>query len=124
MRRIRSSIGRLFVALTLLLAVPLATRADEVTFEVRLEKGRAPVNMRLLRVRQGDVVKIRWRSDRLIVLHLHGYDVETKVEPGAVAEMTFTARATGRFSIEPHAPKRGGGHDHGAIVARIEVYPR
>jgi len=118
---------RLLLALTIVGAASLVTvsvRADEVTFDVNLEKGRAPANMRLIRVRQGDVVKLRWRSDRLIVLHLHGYDIETKVEPGAVAEMAFTASATGRFSIEPHTPKTGGGHDHGAVVVRIEVYPR
>ena len=102
----------------------VAAHADDVTFDVRLEHGRAPSNMRLIRVRQGDVVKLRWRSDRPIVLHLHGYDIETKVEPGAVAEMVFTARATGRFSIEPHTPKGGGGRDHEAVVVRIEVYPR
>ena len=118
---------RLLLALALLGAVSLpvlGARADEVTFDVRLEKGREPANMRLIRVRQGDVVKLRWRSDRPIALHLHGYDIETKVEPGAVAEMVFTARATGRFSIEPHTPKGGSGHDHGAVVVRIEVHPR
>jgi hypothetical protein len=117
---------RLLLALAILGAVSLpalGARADEVTFDVRLERGRAPANMRLIRVRQGDVVKLRWSSDRRIVLHLHGYDIETKVEPGTIAEMVFTARATGRFSIEPHTPKGGGGHDHGAVVVRIEVHP-
>ena len=122
-----TKVQRLLLALVFFSATSLTTigaRADEVTFDVNLENGRAPANMRLIRVRQGDVVKLRWRSDRPIALHLHGYDIETKVEPGAVAEMVFTARATGRFSIEPHLPKTGGGHDHGAVVVRIEVYPR
>jgi hypothetical protein len=58
------------------------------------------------------------------VLHLHGYDIETKVEPGAAAEMSFNARATGRFSVEEHKPKTGGGHTHEAPIVTIEVYPR
>jgi hypothetical protein len=97
----------------------------EVAFDLSIEKGRVPANMRLIRVRQGDAVKLRWTTDRPILLHLHGYDIEAKVEPGAVAEMAFTARATGRFPVEEHKPNAQGGHAHGeAPLARIEVYPR
>ena len=79
----------------------------------------------LMRVRQGDAVKLRWTTDRAIILHLHGYDIEAKVEPGAVTEMAFTARATGRFPIEEHRPNAKGGHSHAeAPLVRIEVYPR
>ena len=52
--------------------------------------------MRLIRVKQGDAVKLRWTTDRPIVLHLHGYDIETKVEPGAVAEMAFDGPRHGK----------------------------
>jgi hypothetical protein len=77
------------------------------------------------RGKQGDAVKLRWTADRPMVLHLHGYDIETKVEPGAVAEMAFAARATGRFPIEEHKPDAKGGHSHGeAPLVRIEVRPR
>jgi hypothetical protein len=97
----------------------------EVAFDLSIEKGRVAANMRLIRVRQGDAVKLRWTTDRPILLHLHGYDIEAKVEPGAVAEMAFTARATGRFPIEEHKPDARGGHSHGeAPLVRIEVYPR
>ena len=76
-------------------------------------------------VKQGDTVKLRWTSDRPIVLHLHGYDIERKVEPGAVSEMAFVARATGRFSVEEHKADAKGGHSHGeAALVRIEVLPR
>ena len=97
----------------------------QVTFEIKIEKGKVVPSMRLIRIRQGDAVKLRWTSDRLIVVHLHGYDIETKVEPGRIAEMAFTARATGRFPIEEHKPNVKGGHAHGeAPFARIEVHPR
>ena len=115
----------------LLMAVGLAStlaitgaNADDLTFELRIERGKVPANMRRIRVKQGDVVKLRWSSDRPTALHLHGYDIEAKVEPGKVAEMTFAARATGRFSVEEHKPQSSGGHTHGAVIVRIEVHPR
>ena len=102
-----------------------SAQAPEATFEIRIEKGRVPASMRLIRVRQGDAVKLRWTTDRPIALHLHGYDIEVKAEPGAVAEMVFTARATGRFPVEEHKSNAKGGHSHGeAPIVRIEVRPR
>jgi hypothetical protein len=115
-------------ALALLLAsagdVVVDARATELTFALRIEKGRVPANMRLIRVRQGDVVKLQWSTDRRLLVHLHGYDIEKEVTPGAVIDMTFTARATGRFTIEPHLAKAAsGGHAHGGVLVTIEVYP-
>jgi hypothetical protein len=101
-----------------------ATSAEELTFELSVERGRVPQAMRLVRVKQGDAVRLRWRSDRPLLLHLHGYDIETKIEPGAVAELAFTARATGRFPIHVHTPKQGGGHTHEAPLVQVEVLPR
>jgi hypothetical protein len=101
-----------------------ATSAEELTFELSVERGRVPQAMRLVRVKQGDAVRLRWRSDRPLLLHLHGYDIETKIEPGAVAELAFTARATGRFPIHVHTPSRGGGHTHEAPLVQVEVLPR
>ena len=102
-----------------------AAQPPETVFDLKLEKGRVAQSMRLIRVKQGDAVKLRWTTDRPIVLHLHGYDIEAKVEPGGSAEMAFTARATGRFPIEEHKPNAKGGQSHGeAPLVRIEVYPR
>jgi hypothetical protein len=100
----------------------VAARAAEATFELHIERGRVPESMQVIRVKQGDVVKLRWTTDRPIVLHLHGYDIEMKIEPGTVGVMDFVARATGRFPVEVH--DSAGGHSHGeAPLARIEVYP-
>ncbi|HEY6380911.1 MAG TPA: hypothetical protein VIY07_03810 [Pseudolabrys sp.] len=113
--------------LTLSLAAGLGitgAKAEELTFNLRIENGKLPVNMRLIRVRQGDVVKLRWSTNKQIELHLHGYDIERKVEPGVVAEMTFTARATGRFPVQEHQAQSGGGHTHGAPIVQVEVLPR
>jgi hypothetical protein len=113
------------IALLLMLGSTPAVYAAELTFDLKIQGGRLPQNMRLVRVKQGDAVTLRWTSDRLIVLHLHGYDIERRVEPGIVSEMAFVARATGRFSVEEHKPDAKGGHSHGeAALARIEVLPR
>jgi hypothetical protein len=98
--------------------------AGEVTFVLRIANGRLPENMRLIRVKQNDVVKLEWSTDKPMSIHLHGYDIEKEVAPGAVSEMTFTARATGRFTVEPHVGKtQSGGHAHGDVLATLEVYP-
>jgi hypothetical protein len=118
---------RYFLTLSLVLAPNLAVtgaKADELTFDLRIERGQVPANMRLIRVKQGDLVKLRWSSDRSITLHLHGYDIERKIEPGGVTEMTITARATGRFPVEEHRSRSGGGHTHGASIVQLEVLPR
>jgi hypothetical protein len=101
-----------------------AAGAEELTFELSVERGRVSQAMRLVRVKQGDAVRLRWRSDRPLLVHLHGYDIETRIEPGAVAELAFTARATGRFPIHVHTPKQGGGHTHEAPLVQVEVLPR
>lgn len=75
----------------------------------------------VLRVRQGDELVLVWTSDTPIVVHLHGYDIETSVTPGEGAEMAFTARAAGRFPIASHGDGRG--HHHETILY-LEVHPR
>jgi FtsP/CotA-like multicopper oxidase with cupredoxin domain len=98
--------------------------AAELTFVLRIEKGRVAANMRLIRVKQGDTVKLQWSTDRRTAIHLHGYDIEKTIEPGAVTELVFTARATGRFTVAPHVGKQAsGGHAHGDVLVTIEVYP-
>jgi hypothetical protein len=113
--------------LPLALAGTLLAQAPtpEVIFDFKIENGRVAEHLRRARVRQGDAVRLRWSTDRPIVLHLHGYDIETKVMPGAVAEMAFIARATGRFPVEEHKPDASGSHSHGEVpLVRLEVRPR
>ena len=111
-------------ALIAIAAALSGARAAEVTYVLRIENGRLPADKRLIRVKQGDVVKLQWSADRRTNVHLHGYDIEKTVEPGATAQMSFTARATGRFSVEPHVGKASSdGHSHGAVLVTIEVLP-
>ena len=98
--------------------------ATELTFGLRIANGRLPQNMRLIRVKQGNVVKLRWSADRRTAVHLHGYDIENTIEPGAVTDMTFVAHAAGRFTVVPHVGNEpSGGHSHGAALVTIEVLP-
>ena len=108
------------LALLLIVTGGAGAGAAELTFDIKIEHGRIPDAMHLMRVHEGDIVTLQWTSDRLVILHLHGYDIEKRVAPDAVTELAFTAYATGRFPIEIHAP---GAHEK-APVAIIEVYPR
>jgi hypothetical protein len=116
--RLRST--RWALALLLIVVGAAAAVAAELTFDIKIEHGAIPDAMHLMRVHEGDIVHLRWISDRPLVLHLHGYDIEKRVAAGAVTELAFTAYATGRFPIEIHVQ---GAHED-APLAIIEVYPR
>lgn len=75
---------------------------------------------RVLRVRQGDPVRLRFISDRSAELHLHGYDRSLHLPADKVVVLEFTAELTGRFEYELHG-HHGGGH---AALGVIEVHPR
>jgi hypothetical protein len=122
----------LMVARLLVTLLPVTTSssfpatAAELIFHLKIEHGHVPDSMRLIRVKEGDVVTLRCTTDRAAVLHLHGYDIEKPIAPGAVTELTFRAYATGRFPIYVHA--------HGGLAQRpahqevplvdVEVYPQ
>lgn len=90
------------------------------TFEVMIAGGRVAAPMKVIKVEQGDRVRLLFTSDTPMTLHLHGYDVEIEVTPGAPAELSFEAYAAGRYAVEEHG--RGGAH--GEALLRIEVHPR
>jgi hypothetical protein len=106
------------VVLLALLAVAGAG-AEARVIELAIKNGRLPQDRRVVRVRQGDEVTLRWTTDRPLTVHLHGYDLEARLSPGAPVSTLFTARATGRFPIEVHEEGR-----EERIVAYLEVHPR
>lgn len=106
-----------FVALLALVWVAGA-RAEPRVIELALRDGQLPEDRRVVRVRQGDDVTLRWTTDRPLTLHLHGYDLEAKLAPGAPRPMRFVARATGRFPIEIH-----GARGEERTVGYLEVHP-
>ncbi len=120
------SMIRPFTLAFLLLGAAVGAGGAELAFQIRIENGSVPENMRFVRVTQGDLVKLRWSTDRAVILHLHGYDIERRVEPGQIAEMIFEARATGRFPVHAHVAGRQSApppREEPALVY-VEVYPR
>src|SRR5262249_35277947 len=101
-----------------LLFLATAAGAAEQSFTIAIEQGKVPAALRTLRVHQGDQVTLRWRSDRPLTLHLHGYDIVWRLSPGRLDESSFTASATGRFPIETQGAR--GGND---TLAYLEVLP-
>ena len=115
-------------------------RAACVASSVRWGSARRPVRGRraggfacrggasTLRVVQGDRIELRWTSDEVATLHLHGYEVEATVAPGAPATMVFEAYATGRFPIVAHGFGKSGGStttpQREKTLLYLEVHPR
>ena len=69
-----------------------------------------------LRVKEGDVVALRWSTDKPVQLHLHGYDVETDLTPEVDTTILFVANMVGRYPIERHGANE-------ATVLYLEVRP-
>lgn len=80
---------------------------------------------RVLRVAEGESVRVRLVSDTAGEVHLHGYRLEARVAPGILSELAFIARATGRFRLEWHpAGAAGADAHHGPALAILEVHPK
>jgi hypothetical protein len=90
--------------------------------EVRIEKRKVVAPKRAIRITENETVELRWSSDEVVKLHLHGYDRELTVRPGIPASMPITGRATGRFPITSHGWGQGD-HGHHALTY-LEVHPR
>ena len=116
----------LTVAAMSLVSCSLASAQEVRRFDLDMKAGELPSTSRTLRVRQGDAVELRWTSERPMRLHLHGYDIELAIKPGEPAVMAFKAAIAGRFGLSTVRDDAGGnrgGHQHGARVLYLEVYP-
>lgn len=125
------------VALLIPLGFPGAVFSAEKTFELAIADRKLAGPQKVIRVKQGERITIRWTTDERATLHLHGYDLEVTVTPDAPATLDFTARATGRFPITVHrfgeqthptGDKQGAGHGHGheeeVTLIYLEVLPK
>ena len=73
-----------------------------------------------IRAKKGDVVLFVVSSDAADDIHLHGYDVEKKAEPGKPARFKFTADVEGIFEIESHVAEDAG---KDPLVGKLTVEP-
>lgn len=104
--------------------VVMAQSSLPESFDLNIEQRRVVGDVKTIKVRQGNTVVVRWRSDVKVELHLHGYDVETKVTPGSTAEMRFEAYATGRYPVTVHGFGEGPrDHGHHDTLLHIEIHP-
>jgi hypothetical protein len=100
-------------------AAPATSSASRRVVDLAIRAGKVDAPNQTVSVPQGADVELRWTSDRPIALHLHGYDIEKQVTPGAPAVMSFKARLPGRFPVSEH---RSDAQHHRAVVY-LEVRP-
>jgi len=108
-----------FIALDACLAL---AQASLRSFEIQIAERRVEPAQRVLRATEGERVELRWSADEPLVLHLHGYDIETRVAPGKPAVTAFAARLTGRFPVAIHG--EGGSKHHHRALLHVEIHPR
>ena len=86
----------------LALAACFAAGAEEPvyrTFELAIEHGLVPVGQRVMRVRKGNVVRLRITSDVAGEVQFPSHSLDTKVLPGKTTNLSFTAASTGRHPL-------------------------
>lgn len=110
-------------AIVLLIAISAAACGEDrepqdLAFEMDIIGGELTADETTVTVNQGDTVTIDWTSDMPLLVHLHGYNIETQLEPGVTAPMSFVADATGRYDIAIHAADV-----HERVIATLEVRP-
>lgn len=92
----------LLVALFFLLR-PAPSPSGPQTVDLTLSIAGGKMTPAQINARQDDKVTLRLSSDKLTKFHLHGYDLERDIAPGAVETITFDAKLTGQFEIEDEA---------------------
>jgi pullulanase/glycogen debranching enzyme len=103
----------------------------ELRLDLSIINGALPAEQRLIKVQKGQQLRWRINSNQAGEVHLHAYRLHATVKPGQVAELAFTAHATGKFRLEWHgaqdkvSPKDAApGHHHAPALATLEVRPR
>jgi hypothetical protein len=96
-------------------AAPIVTTASH-DFAMMIEHGSKRSGPDVMQVSAGDDVILRITSDKADVLHVHGYDLHARLEPGVPAVLHFKADRSGRFTLELH-------HSNLELGA-LEVLPR
>ena len=74
-----------------------------------------------IHARHGDTVVIIVGADAPDDIHLHGYDIEKKVEPGEPATFRFKANLEGEFELESHVAEDEG---RDPLVGTLIVEPK
>ena len=101
--------------------------AEPARFSIAIQSRKVDPTQRTIRAAQGQMLDLKFTTDEMVELHLHGYDRLLTVEPGSVAVMRLHATIAGRFAIEGHRFGGGtGGSRSGrhAVLLYLEVHPQ
>ena len=102
---------------------PLAAAGPRVV-ELSVVRRRPEGGVRTLRVARGEALALRVRTDEAMTIHVHGYEVELRVDAGAAAAVEFSARLVGRFPVTAHLPESAaGGKARESTLLYLEVLP-
>jgi hypothetical protein len=123
-------IGKIFALATLCAAfapgpADYAEVPRDVEADVRIEiaiANREIVGNRVIRVRQGQIVKMVWTTDEETDVHIHGYEIHIEASPESAVEVIFEAQQTGRFPVTSHGFAEKAGKMHKMLVY-VEVQP-
>jgi len=94
---------------------PTTPAAQAKVITIRVVGGRPQGGIQRPTIDQGDKVVLVIRADSGEAVHLHGYNLEQEIVPGAAARMPFTADIAGRFELELHPTD--------TLLAVLEVKP-
>jgi hypothetical protein len=88
----------------LLLGVALLGAVSAVReFEISIRDRRVEGGPTTIRVKHGETVVLRWRTDEAVSLHVHGYDLRATLSAASPKSIRFEAGVAGRFPITAHA---------------------
>jgi hypothetical protein len=111
------TIALITVGHLLLFEQTMAGSTKPTTVDLEIIKRNVTASNNTIRFSQGDQVKIRWKTDETVKLHLHGYDIKATAQPGQSVSMNFLAHTAGRFPVTAH----DFGH---STMIYLEIYPR
>ena len=89
----------------------LAAASPAREFDISIVGRRIEGSSTTIRVKRGDSVILRWRTDESVSLHLHGYDIQATLSPVSSTRMRFEAAVAGRFAITAHEFGAVADHD-------------
>jgi plastocyanin len=92
-----------------------------VTTKIDIRGGEVAGGPAEINATNGDTVVIVVSADAPDDIHLHGYDIEKKVEPGKPATFRFKANLEGEFEIESHVAEDAG---RDPLLGTLIVEPR
>ena len=87
---------------------------------IQIRGGEVVGGPKTIKVTKGDRVRIVVSADAEDDIHLHGYDIEKKVEPGKPARFDLVASIEGQFEMESHVAEDAGREP---LVANLVVEP-